>query len=66
MNLDHLTREELIKLSQDLFYWQEKYYREYERKELTAENSFYRLAGTIQAIRMLRGLPLLYEERKIS
>lgn len=60
MNLDNLTREELINLVKDLIITQEEYYKKVESKKLTAQDAFYRLAGGFQVMRRSNGIEPLY------
>jgi len=61
MNLDNLTREQLIKLAKDLIVTHEEYYNQVVSKELSIHDAFYRCAGGFQVIRWRNGIELLYK-----
>lgn len=66
MTINDLTHDELLDLAHDLIYWQEKYFRKTETKELTPDSAFYQLAGSVQIIRLRHNLPPLYEIKKYN
>ena len=66
MTINDLTKEQLLDLAHDMIYWQEKYYRKMESKELTPNDAFYQLAGAVQSLRLRYNLPPLYEINKYT
>ena len=66
MSLNELTKEQLLDLAHDMIYFQEKYYRKMEAKELNANDAFYQLAGSVQIIRLRYNLPPLYDINKYT
>lgn len=66
MTINDLTKEQLLDLAHDMIYWQEKYYRKMESKELTPIDAFYQLAGAVQVLRLRYNLPPLYEINKYT
>ena len=66
MSLNELTKEQLLDLAHDMIYFQEKYYRKMESKELTPNDAFYQTAGSFQVLRLRAGLAPLYEINKYT
>jgi len=61
MNLDNLTREELLELATDLISTQARYYNQVKLEKISANDAFYQLAGSFQVLRLRAGLAPLYE-----